>query len=507
MAHRRRAAIATLLGSTTNTVIVSVQALLLAPLYLHFVGSRLYGSWLASGELLVWMQAFDLGLPNLLIQRIGAADGAGDDKTSGEYFATGTLVLLLLSLTCLGAVLVLSFFVPGWLKLDASEARQLSACFQIAAVPTAALLLNNSVVGLSRALQDTSWMNGCVVISGLVGFAVSAILVFMGFGLKAIPLGMSARALIVVAGSLVFLWFRVRPSIWRNFRLSRRALVDFGRAVPSTTCAGIAYTSLTQSDSVLTGLVLGPEAVPIFVLTRKGADLIRSVLDSISYSTYAGFSHLLGSDDQSRARQIYEEVASIRLSLAVAATAAFVAANRQLVSVWVGPEQFGGYLLTLLIALHSIVAGTSYLMNSLYRATGAVVRGSLMLVIESAVRIPLVVLGMATLGLIGAPIAGLMTASISALVVYRWTTARLGADALESESSLLLVVQGAILCTGALVALVPDTPSWLSVLLRGVSVWTLGVAALLWADPALARAVASFKHWYINRIRPNAAAA
>src|SRR5262245_81108 len=97
MTHRRRAAIATLLGTTTNTFVVSLQAVILAPLYLHFVGSRLYGSWLASGEMLVWMQTLDLGLPNVLIQRIGAADGAGDDRTSGEYFATGALFLLLLS--------------------------------------------------------------------------------------------------------------------------------------------------------------------------------------------------------------------------------------------------------------------------------------------------------------------------------------------------------------------------------------------------------------------------
>src|SRR5947209_4163631 len=99
---RRTAALVNLCGSTANTLVVAVQAVILIPLYLHFVGNRLYGAWLASGDILVWLQVFDLGLPNLLIQRIGAADGAGDDETIGEYLATGAVSLLLLGTACVG---------------------------------------------------------------------------------------------------------------------------------------------------------------------------------------------------------------------------------------------------------------------------------------------------------------------------------------------------------------------------------------------------------------------
>jgi hypothetical protein len=62
---RRRAAVGSFLGSFANTLLVSLQAVLLVPFVLRTVGPAVYGAWLASGDLLNWIQVLDLGLPNL----------------------------------------------------------------------------------------------------------------------------------------------------------------------------------------------------------------------------------------------------------------------------------------------------------------------------------------------------------------------------------------------------------------------------------------------------------
>ena len=486
---RRAAALATLAGSTANTVIVAVQALVLTPLCLHFVGGRLYGAWLASGDFLVWLQALDLGLPNLLIQRIGRATGAQDDRTIGEYFATGCVFLLVLAAACLGVGITLSWFVPSWLKLTGLEATELTRCFQLGVLAVSILLLNNAVVGLARGLQDTAWINACVVVAALVGFATSAGLIVTGFGLWSIPLGMAARTAVTVAGSGIYLWLRVRPSIWQNLRFSRHAAVDVSRASPATTFAGLSYATLTQCDNVLTGVFLGPEIVPVLALTRKGADLVRAVLDPISYSSYAGFAHLMGSPDRHRARRVHHEISSIRLSFAIAASAVFIGVNQQLVSLWVGPAQFGGFVLTLCVALHSIVAGTSYLMNSLYRATGEILRGSIALVAEAAVRVPLTIIGLLTIGLVGPALAGIATGMLSMIIVKRWTNCVLDRESsLEPRTSgTVWFARAFVLLAGAAVALIPGEPTWTSMLLRGLGLSTVGVLFLVWSDPVLAK--------------------
>src|ERR1039457_4824351 len=90
---RRGAALVSLAGGSAGTLLVIIQAVVLIPLFLRYVGPRLYGAWLASGDFLVWMQSFDLGLPNLMIQRIALAHGRGDQRSVGEWFGTGTAVL------------------------------------------------------------------------------------------------------------------------------------------------------------------------------------------------------------------------------------------------------------------------------------------------------------------------------------------------------------------------------------------------------------------------------
>jgi O-antigen/teichoic acid export membrane protein len=487
--NRRAAAFATLAGSTANTVIVAVQALVLTPLCLHFVGARLYGAWLASGDFLVWLQALDLGLPNLLIQRIGRAAGAQDDRTIGEYFATGSVVLLGLGAACLAVGITLSWSVASWLNLTGVEATELTRCFQLGVLAVSILLVNNAVVGLARGLQDTVWINACVVVAALIGFATSAALIVTGFGLWSIPLGMAARTAVTVVGSGIYLWIRVRASIWQNLRLSRNAAMDVSRVSPATTFAGFSYATLTQCDNLLTGIVLGPEIVPILALTRKGADLIRAVLDPISYSSYAGFAHLMGSSDRSRARRVHAEISSIRLSLAIAASVVFIGVNRQLVALWVGPDQFGGLVLTVCVALHSLVVGTSYLMNSLYRATGEILRGSIALIVEAIVRVPLTILGLLTLGLAGPALAGMATGLVATVVVKRWTD-RVFDTCSEVEGQAAArtwFARAVMLFVGVTVAFVPGDVSWASMVTRALGLSVVAVLFLLWSDPALAK--------------------
>jgi O-antigen/teichoic acid export membrane protein len=495
-------------GSTANTVILAVQALILTPICLKTIGGGLYGAWLASGDCLVWIQALDLGLPNLLIQRIGVADGARDDERVGRYFATGGILLLLIGAACAVVGFGLSWFLPGWLKLSGSEAEILTSCFQFAAISAGVLVANNAVVGLARGLQDTVWMNASVVLSALAGFATTAAFLMSGYGLWSIPSGMAVRAATVVAGSLTFLCFRVRRSIWRNLRLSRAAYLDFKRTSPATTVAGLSYAGMTQCDNFLAGVFLGPAVVPILALTRKAADLIRSVLDPISYSSYAGFAHLVGSDDKNRARSVHDEISSIRLSLSIAAAAVFIAVNQQLVTMWVGPMQFGGLVLTICMGGHLIVVGTSYLFNSLYRATGAIVPGSLALIAESAARIPLIVIGLLTTGLAGPSLAGIITGTISAIVVYRWTQRMLDA-APSREQPIpwgLWLVRAVILLAGIGVALSPGTPSWISVLSRALIVAVVSLPLLLWSDPALAKAASDLRRFLASPLQSPAAA-
>ena len=215
---RRRATFLNLGGSGINTLLLSVQAVVLIPLYVHVIGPRLYGAWLGSGDMLVWMQAFDLGLPNLMIQRIGAAHGRDDKQTVAEYFASGLLVSAGASSVIAGVAFLLSPFLPLWMGLLGAEAEELRWCFVVGSMATAASIFNNSIVGFSRAIQRTGFINGTTILASISGFAVSLGLIWGGLGLWAIAWGLVARAGVSVLGSVIFAVGNLRGEMLHFFR-------------------------------------------------------------------------------------------------------------------------------------------------------------------------------------------------------------------------------------------------------------------------------------------------
>lgn len=474
-------------GTTAVTLIVMVQALVLTPSYLSAAGSRLYGAWLASGDLLVWMYAFDLGLGNLLIQRIGSAHGRDDRREIGEYLAAGLTVLGGVAAIVGLAGAVLASGLPGWMGLDGEEAATLRGCFLAASAATAVGLFNQGFVGFSRGIQVTGFINVVGVVAALCGFGVAAAVLHHGYGLWAVPAGLAARVMVQLAGGVWFVWAQHRGPLSGLVRLRAAVVTDVLRVSPATTLGGLAYAAMNSSDSVLVALTTRPELAAVYTLTRRGIDMARSVVEMIGFASYGSFAHLVASADRHRALEVQAEVRALRTSAATAAAVVFLAINPSLVAAWVGPEQFGGLALTALLAAQFIVVGDAYLMNYLYRAAGPVEHGSLLLVAEALVRVPLMWGLLSMLGLVGVPLAAIVTAAVAGSVAARATRRHVAGFAPLAKSvplglwALRLSLLAGATASGALWA----APSWQRVAVLALASGGCAVVLLWFADVRL----------------------
>jgi O-antigen/teichoic acid export membrane protein len=490
---RSGAAFATFSGNAANVIVVSLQAVLLIPLYLDAVGPRLYGAWLASGDLLVWMQAIDLGIPNLMIQRVAAAHGRGDRTDAAGWFASGLIVLTLVSLI-IGAVgFLISIPLPMWLGVTPAEAPVLRGCFLLGTIAASTTILTNGFVGLSRAIQDTRVMSAMLIASASVGLLTSLLLVLAGWGLWSIALGLVARAAVMLAAGLVFGARTWRAEFDVPFRVDRVIIGHLLAASPATAIGGASYTLMSQSEVVLVAALIRPELAVVYGLTRKAADVGRSLVDMIGFASYGGFAHLLGSADRAQAQTVHAQILRLHLAVAVPVAAAYLAVNHSLVDVWVGPSAFGGILLVGLMALQCVVLGHSYLLNLLFRATGHVVQGSIALVVEALVRLPLLAAMLLAFGLPGLPLASILTALTSAVVIQRRAAKELGAPSFASAPTPRLLATGLVLfAVGFLLALGVHIPSWLYCITAGATIALGGCFILIRSDPLLRRGLASW---------------
>jgi O-antigen/teichoic acid export membrane protein len=487
LTERQRATVTTWAGSVTITLIVSLQAVLLVPLYVRLIGPRLYGAWLGSGDILVWMQALDLGLPNLMIQRIGAAHGRGDSRAVGAYYASGMVVLAVVALALWLIALAGSIFLPTWMGLVGEEARTLRQCFVLGAAAAGLNIFNNSVIGFSRGVQDTTLVSIVGIASGLIGFGVSLGLVLAGWGLWAVSLGLISRALISLVGNAVFTMQVLRRGLTPHFRVRWSVLRELLLISPVTALGGVGYAVMNQSETALAAVLIRPEAAVIFSLTRRALDLARNVVDMIGVATYGSFAHLVSSEQRDRALRVYAQINSLRLSLAIALAAAYLAVNASLVSVWVDPSQYGGNLLTLAMAGRFVVVGSSYLINYLYRAAGPIMKGSIALIVETLVRVPLMVLLAVQLGWVGLPIAGILTAGAAAWIVHRWTVRQVAgfAKPVVGLNWKVWIGRGILVGIGGALGAAVYRPSWIYVLLVGSAVAGAGGLGLFLVDPLL----------------------
>jgi O-antigen/teichoic acid export membrane protein len=486
---RSRAARATLLGSGATVLISLAQAFVLIPLCLDRLSPRLFGAWLSATEMLIWLQLLDLGIPNALAQRVAAALGGDDREAAGEWAGACLGVLALLAPLLFGASVVTAFLLPSWIGVAGADARTLQACFVTGAAASVALLLCNGVVGLAWGLQRTALVSAALVIAAAAGVATSAALLFTGFGLWALALGLVVRAAIAVGACSVFVAGARRRGLPLHWQPRGYVLRELRTLLPATGGASVGSLLSKNTEIILVATFLGPLAATLYALTRKAADTLRVLLDTVGYAVYGGVASLVSSPgDRWRSRSVVKEILRTRFALACVAAACYVALNRGFVSLLFGGENYAGMSLTVAFALVLVVGGQGFLVNYLYRATGPVREGSQLLLVEAVIRALAMALGLRLFGLLGMPLASTAVAAVFLVVVRRRLLGALPAGGAATGSSRLLYGVGVgMLALGVTVAALRPPESWLPLLAVGAILGASGTAAMLASDAHLRR--------------------
>lgn len=241
----------------------------------------------------------------------------------------------------------------------------------------------------------------------------------------------------------------------------------------------------------------GPQVALVYNLTRKAADVGKNLVDMIGFASYGGFAHLVAASQPSEIRRVYLEIRFLRLAAAVAVACAFLVVNHALVKIWVGEAAFGGTLLTGLFAVQLVATGDTYLVNYLFRATGAVERGSWILAAEALCRMVLMVLGMRLLGLYGIPLASILVSIPFLVWVDRLLLNQLdGSYGRKADWSLLTPTYalggGLLIVSGWWGSNRLIGQGWLLILAGGTLSFLAAFATLVWgAHPEARNAVVS----------------
>ncbi|MCL5951010.1 MAG: MATE family efflux transporter [Chloroflexi bacterium] len=414
MRSRRRTTQWNLFFHGVSIALAAVPGILLVPLYLKFIPLDLYGAWLATGNVLIWLTAIDPGLSTVLQQRIGVAYGQSDWAETQALLWSGLAINFALSAIILVVGMVASTYAAAWLNLGPALDRGLiGLAFQLATIGTALMVFSYAVTAVNQGLQSSVGIGLVYVIVNILSIIVTAVLLFRGAGLLAIPIGGLVRGAGQVLGNAAYLLWRLvteKPKL--VFSLGR--LPALSQLISFTFLYRAGSVIANNADSFVVARFLGAEAVPALSLTRKVPEFSRMFAERPAVAFMPAVSNLVGTGDVAKARAVLMRLMRMTFWMLGLLFGGFLAFNDDFVRLWVGPSLFAGELVSALIVLGLVFGVVSSAFSNLCLALGDIKSVSVAGFIQNVVYVPMIVVGVINWGIVGvvlAPLASMLCVS------------------------------------------------------------------------------------------------
>jgi len=329
--------------------IVMVASLWLLPFVLSRLGQHSYGLWLICTQILGYLGLLDLGVVALLpretafaVGRAGGIEGASElGLVVGRVFR---LVLWQLPPVAL-ATLVLWWFLPSeWEALT----RPLG-WVMLAFVVLFPLRIPPAVL---QGLQDLRFAAGLQLASWAINASVTVLLVLMGRGIDALAIGWVVGQFASGITSGYRLWTRFPAAIPLGLpALSWEKTRDWLASSAWVSVAQVAQVLMNGSELLVIGKMLGPAATVPYACTARLIQVFSNAPTLVMQTAGPALAELRAADERGRLSPVTGGLTQATLLLSGAIACIVLAVNRGFVQWWVGPDQYAGDGLTLLLVL------------------------------------------------------------------------------------------------------------------------------------------------------------
>ena len=389
-----------------------VQGFLLTPAALRHIDYKLYGAWLATGQMISWVSLLDPGVNEILRQRVVFAFGSSSKDGLGAILGSGLIAGFLIAVIPAVAGLGAAFIAPHFISLNQSASLQLQHSLIAAAgamgLTIAAFSPGSALQGLQRHV-----LHGTVSLLGAASYLISALaLLYCGWGLLALPTALLIRSAIWIVGwTLPLLWISRRElniSIQPHWAEGKRTL---GMSA-ATGLSNIAATVQTNTDAFIAGAMIGPESAATLSLTGALGDFIRLIPDRIVASFLPGLAHLAGEGDRDKFKAISWRLVQMIVALLSLAIGSVVIVNETFVKHWVGARSYGGLALTVCLCISVVLFSSCNLFGVILFSKGIIKPTAMVRLAQAALQMLLVLALIHHFQLMAIPISLALAAAV-----------------------------------------------------------------------------------------------
>jgi O-antigen/teichoic acid export membrane protein len=329
-----------------QTLVSLTIGMISVPILVRSLSRDTYGVWLVMSQAISYLSLVDFG--NASIAKLKLASSASDDEV---VFKQEVLTTTLLgALVTIPLVMVAGAVMTAWACRKFSSASlpeatiALSSALLVAAflvmrlysLPTFALFGANmeyrSAFGrlLITTVNSILDILAALLGFGMAGLAANRLVAQIALGIN---LQRAAKRHVCWYGFQAFDWAKLGPLLKQNaFCL----FAQWGNML------------VEAVDVLIVGVAVGAHAVPVYTITAAMPRLLFMLFNQAMSGANAGLVGLFGSGDKNRFHFVRTQQEIVTLACLAVVGAVTLAVNRRFVGLWVGPEYYGGVILTAL---------------------------------------------------------------------------------------------------------------------------------------------------------------
>jgi len=337
---RSRRLISGIATSLVSRGAAAVAPLILIPITLAYLGSEVYGLWMATAAIASMALWADFGLGNGLLTKLAPCHANGDWDAARRYVSTAYAVLIATAASLLGLLWALSGVVPWASIFNVTDPSLVPLAKQIALVCLSALLIN---IPLSL-VQRVQYAHQQVAQSNLwqaAGSFVSVALAWAAVHAKASPTVVVSAAvagpLLVNVANSAFVYLREgrllapRPgSVDRRFA---RALIQLGSQF---FILSIVTSIALNADNLIIAHTLGLAAVTGYAVPAKLFTALGLIVTLVNLPLWPANGEALAHRDLEWVRRTTRRMTLVSGTAILLPSALLIIGGNALISVWVG---------------------------------------------------------------------------------------------------------------------------------------------------------------------------
>lgn len=381
-----------ILGSLAIKGVSILTSLLLVPMTLGYVSAEIYGVWLTISSILHWLTYMDVGFTHGLKNRLNECL-ARKDYEKGKSLVSTTYAIMFAIFVPLSTILIVVSPWIDWcsiLNVDPSNQEVILKTMQVLFVFMALQMIVNVFVTIVAAYQKTALSSLFAVIGqvcslciiGMMTLFVKPSLLNLAFAYSLMPI------VIVLVASIIYFktsMKEVAPSIKS---INTAYIKDLWGLGIKFFIIQLQMIVLYQATNILISHIAGPESVTQYNISYKLLNIVVMVYSIILNPLWPAFTDAYTKEDYIWMKNIYSKMQKL-YGVLCALVALIVLLSPLIIKLWVRDMVTVPFMLTLSIAVYTLLHCWDTLQVMLINGTGKVTLQSYIILIGLVLHIPL----------------------------------------------------------------------------------------------------------------------